>query len=191
MVATRADAESDDALMVRAGAGDRAACQRLVERHLRRIVTFAYCTLGNRSDAQDVAQEVFLRVWASAPRWKPDSGRFIGWLYRVALNLCRDHVGKKREALTGEPPEVADARPEPSLIVHAAQVNEQVGRALAALPEMQRVAVTLCHYQGLRNIEAAAVMDVSVAALESLLARGRRTLRAQLQPMAAALLGRE
>src|SRR4030095_134668 len=106
-------------------------------------------------------------------------------------NLCLDHLAKKRETITADLPEVADVRMEPSRAVHAAQVTAHVSRALAALPEMQRVAVALCHYQGLRNIEAAGVMDVSVEALESLLARGRRTLRTQLRPMADALLGRE
>jgi RNA polymerase sigma-70 factor (ECF subfamily) len=183
--------DSDDALMVRAGAGDRTACQRLVERHLSRIVTFAYCTTGHRGDAEDIAQEVFLRVWATAPRWQPAGGRFVAWLHRVAMNACLDLIAKRRERLAADPPDIADPRPEPSLAVHGAQIAAHVGRALASLPESQRIAVTLCHYQGLRNIEAAEVMNISVEALESLLARGRRTLRAQLQPMAAALLGRD
>src|SRR5436190_1131188 len=121
--------------MLRAGTGDRAACQLLVERHLARIVTFAHRTLGNRSDA-----------------------------------------------------ELADPRPEPSLALHGSEVASHVSAALATLPETQRIAVTLCHYQGLRNTEAAEIMSVSVEALESLLARGRRALRARLGAIAPALL---
>ncbi len=67
--------DSDEALMLRAGTGDRAACELLVERHLGRIVTFAHRTLGNRGDAEDAAQDVFLRVWSAAPRWRRGSGR--------------------------------------------------------------------------------------------------------------------
>jgi len=180
--------DSDEALMLRAGAGDRAACQLLVERHLRRVVAFAHRTLGNRSDAEDTAQDVFLRVWSAAPRWRRGSARFSTWLYRVAKNACLDRMAKKREIISEELPELADPRPEPSADIHTAEVARHVTAALARLPETQRMAVILCHYQGLRNIEAAEVLGVSVEALESLLARGRRALRAQLRSIAPALL---
>jgi RNA polymerase sigma-70 factor (ECF subfamily) len=183
--------DSDEALMVRAGTGDRAACQLLVERHLGWIVTFAHRTLGNGSDAEDAAQDVFLRVWATAPRWKTGPARFTTWLYRVAMNVCLDRIAKKRETTADGIPELADPRPEPSAAVHDSQVAHHVSAALAALPETQRIALTLCHYQGLRNTEAAEVMGVSVEALESLLARGRRTLRARLRALLPDLLGEE
>jgi RNA polymerase sigma-70 factor (ECF subfamily) len=183
--------DSDETLMLRAGTGDREACEQLVARHLGRVVTFAHRTLGNRSDAEEAAQDVFLRVWSAAPRWKLGSARFSTWLHRVAMNVCLDRIEKKREALPGELPEVADDRPEPLLALAASEVERHVGAALARLPEKQRVAVTLCHYQGLRNSEAAEVMGVSVDALESLLARARRAIRAQLRPIASALMGKE
>ena len=181
--------DSDETLMLRAGTGDRAACERLVERHLGRIVGFAQRTLGSRTDAEDAAQDVFLRVWAAAPRWRKGAARFGTWLYRVAMNVCLDRLAKKRETLTDELPEIVDPGPEPLVALHAAQVGQHVNAALATLPETQRIAVTLCHYQGLRNSEAAEVMGVSVEALESLLARGRRTMRAHLRPVAPALMG--
>src|SRR5437867_986876 len=177
--------------MLRVGTGDRAACQLLVERHLGRIVTFARRTLGNRSDAEDAGQDVFLRVWAAAPRWRVSHARFTTWLYRVAMNVCLDRIAKKRETHADKLPELADPHPEPSVALHASQVARHVSAALAALPETQRIAVTLCYYQGLRNSEAAEVMGVSVDALESLLARGRRAMRASLRPVAPALLGTE
>jgi RNA polymerase sigma-70 factor (ECF subfamily) len=187
-VPRRAD-ESDEALILRAGAGDRAACQRLVERHLGRMVAFTQRTLGNRSDAEDAAQDVFLRVWSAAGSWKLGHARFTTWLYRVAMNVCLDRIAKKRETTGEDLPEPADPRPGPSDVAHASEVAGHVRGALAALPETQRIAVTLCHYQGLRNVEAAEVMGVSVEALESLLARGRRTLHARLLPLAPSLLG--
>src|SRR3989442_1126707 len=159
-----------------AGTGDREACERLVERHLGRIVTFAHRTLGNRSDAEDAAQDVFLRVWSAAPRWKRGSARFSTWPYRVAMNVCLDRIAKKRETTADDLPELADPRPEPSLALHGSEVASHVSAALATLPETQRIAVTLCHYQGLRNTEAAEIISVSVEALEALLARGRRAL---------------
>jgi len=180
--------DSDEALMLRAGTGDRAACQLLVERHLARIVTFAHRTLGNRSDAEDAAQDVFLRVWSAAPRWKRGAARFSTWLYRVAMNVCLDRLAKKHETTAEDLAELADPRPEPSLALHGSEVASHVSAALATLPETQRIAVTLCHYQGLRNTEAAEIMSVSVEALESLLARGRRALRARLRAIAPALL---
>src|SRR5262245_33065435 len=155
--------------MLRAGAGDRAACARLVERHLVRMVAFAQRVLGSRADAEDITQEVFLRVWAAAPRWRRGQARFATWLHRVAMNACLDRLAKKRE-VTGEPlPDFADTRPDPGAAVEAAEVANRVNAAIARLPESQRIAVTLCHYQGFRNIEAAEIMAVSIEALESLL----------------------
>jgi RNA polymerase sigma-70 factor (ECF subfamily) len=181
---------SDELLMLRAGKGDRAACGTLVERHLDRVVTFAFRMLGNRSDAEDTAQEVFLRVWAAARSWRGGS-RFTTWLHRVAANVCLDRLGRAREVPTAELPEQVDPRPDPSTAAHAADVSQHVQAALALLPPMQRLAVTLCHCEGLRNVEAAAIMEISIEALESLLARGRRSMRAQLRPMATALIGKD
>ncbi len=184
---------SDEDLMMQVGKGDRAACQALVERHLPRVVTFAQRMLGNRSDAEDAAQEVFMRVWAAAAGWRGGS-RFTTWLHRVAANVCLDRiakVSKMRDVPTADVPEIMDPAPGPSAAAHASDVSRHVQDALATLPATQRLAVTLCHSEGLRNVEAAAIMEISIDALESLLARGRRALRARLQPMAAALIGKE
>jgi RNA polymerase sigma-70 factor (ECF subfamily) len=180
--------ESDEALMIAVGRGDAAACRILVERHLGRIVTFAQRMLGNRSDAEDAAQEVFLRVWAAAAGWRGGS-RFTTWLHRVAANVCLDRISKGREVPTAELPELVDPGPDPSAAAQSDDVTRHVQAALAALPATQRLAVTLCHCEGLRNVEAAAIMEISVEALESLLARGRRAMRGRLKPMAAALIG--
>ncbi len=174
--------------MLRVGRGDGDACRLLVERHLGRVVAFAARVLGSPSDAEDVAQEVFARVWTSAGAWQP-SARFTTWLHRVALNLCLDRLARRREAALDEAAEPVDPRPTPARRLEEAEVTRVVGREIAALPERQRIALTLCHYQGLRNDEAAEIMDVTIDALESLLARARRTLRARLQPLAPELLG--
>ena len=180
--------DADDVLMLRAGRGDRVACQVLVERHLGRTTSFAQRMLGTRTDAEDAAQEVFLRVWSAAPRWKAGTARFTTWLHRVAMNVCLDRIARRRET-TQEIPDVADDRAQPPEALAETDTARHVRAALATLPDTQRAAVTLCHFQGLRNDEAAEVLGVSIEALESLLARGRRALRAQLRLIAPALLG--
>ena len=172
--------EADETLMRRVARGDQEACRALVERHLGRIVAFAARTLGNATDAEDVAQEVFLRLWTNARRWEPRA-RLGTWLHRIALNLCLDRIARRREAPLDAAPEPVDPAPSVVTLLERAALGQRVNAELAALPPQQRIAIVLCHYQGLRNIEAAEVMDVSVEALESLLARGRRTLRAKLR----------
>src|SRR5262249_23312401 len=120
--------------MLRAGAGDRRACEQLVERHLGRVVALAQRILGSRSEAEDTAQDVFLRVWAAAPRWRHGAARFSTWLHRVAMNACLDRLAKKREVAGDELPDLADARPGPSAAVAAAELARHVNDALARLP---------------------------------------------------------
>jgi RNA polymerase sigma-70 factor (ECF subfamily) len=175
--------DPDFDLVVRAGRGDPAAAQALVARKLPRITGLAARMLGDPVEAEDVAQETFLRAWKQAPRWKEGSARFDTWLHRVALNLCYDRLRRRREQPTAEPPEQTDTGAAPDRGLLAADVGRRVAAALQALPERQREAVVLCHYQELGNIEAAGVMEVSVEALESLLARGRRSLRAALKDL--------
>ena len=136
--------------------------------------------LGDPREAEDVAQETFLRAWKQAPRWTPGAARFDTWLHRVALNLCYDRLRRRREIVTAEPPDRADEGPGPDRGLQARDAGRRVNAALQALPARQREAIVLCHYQELGNIEAASLMGVSVEALESLLGRGRRALRAAL-----------
>ena len=181
--------DPDEMLMLRVGRGDHDACRILVERHLGRLVAFAGRILGNPVDAEDVAQDVFVRVWRGASAWLPQRARLTTWLHRVALNLCLDRLARRRrEGPLDGVPEPPDPGPPPAVLLDQQALGARVNRELAGLPPQQRIAITLCHYQGLGNIEAADVMDVSVSALESLLARGRRTLRERLRPLAADLL---
>ncbi|MDB5494452.1 MAG: polymerase sigma-70 factor, subfamily [Phenylobacterium sp.] len=177
------ETDPDEALLARVAEGDPAAVRALVARKLPRLMSLAQRMLGEASEAEDVAQETFLRVWKQAPRWRPGRAKFDTWLHRVALNLCYDRLRRRREIVTDEPPEQADPGPSPDRGLEARDVASRVSRALAALPDRQREAIVLCHYQELGNIEAAAVMGVSVEALEGLLGRGRRALRAALADM--------
>lgn len=175
--------------MRRAGRGDPAAIQALVARKLPRMLALAGRMLGDPAEAEDVAQEAMIRAWRQAPKWRPGKARFDTWLHRVALNLCYDRLRRRREVPTEAPPDRPDDGPGPDRGLLAADVGLRVDRALAALPERQREAVVLCHYQELTNIEAAALMSVSVEALESLLSRGRRALRRALADLAPGVEG--
>ena len=173
-------ADPDEDLVRRVGQGDPAAIQAMVARKLPRMLALAHRMLGDAAEAEDVAQEVMLRAWKQAPGWTPGQARFDTWLHRVGLNLCYDRLRRRREVTTATPPDQPDTGPAPDRGLLAADVGARVDAALTRLPDRQREAIVLCHYQELTNIEAAALMAVSVEALESLLSRGRRALRLAL-----------
>ena len=180
--------EADGELMRRAGIGDAGAFRVLLDRHLRPITVFAYRMLGESAEAEDVAQETFLKLWRQAPRWRAEA-RATTWLHRVAHNLCLDRLRARRTVRFAYAPDPPDRAPGPLGDHHRRQVSRAVDSALAALPPRQRAAITLVHHQELSQAQAAAVMGVSVEALESLLARGRRALRERLSPLRHDLLG--
>ena len=144
------------------------------------MLALAQRMLGDASEAEDVAQEAMLRAWKQAPRWRPGKAKFDTWLHRVGLNLCYDRLRRRRETPTETPPDRPDDGPAPDAGLLSAELGVRVDAALKRLPERQREAIVLCHYQELSNIEAADLMSVSIEALESLLSRGRRALRQSL-----------
>lgn len=176
--------DPDEELVRRVGQGDPAAIQAMVARKLPRMLALAQRMLGDPVEAEDVAQEAMLRAWKQAPRWQPGKAKFDTWLHRVGLNLCYDRLRRRREVPTEAPPDRPDEGPAPDRGLLAAELGVRVDAALRRLPERQREAIVLCHYQELSNIEAADLMKISVEALESLLSRGRRALRQALADMA-------
>lgn len=176
--------DPDEELLARVGRGDPAAVRALMARKLPRLLGLAGRMLGDQAEAEDVAQEAFLRAWKQAPNWRPGQARFDTWLHRVALNLCYDRLRRRREIAVETPPERPDEGPAPDRGLQARDVGDRVAAAMRGLPDRQREAIVLCHYQELSNIEAAGLMGVSVEALESLLSRGRRALRSALSDMA-------
>lgn len=178
--------DPDEALLAGVGRGDPSAVRTLLDRRLPRILALARRMLNDTGEAEDVAQETFLRAWRQARSWTPGQARFDTWLHRVALNLCYDRLRRRREVVTDTPPEQVDTGPAPDAGLMRADLSKRVEAALAALPARQREAIVLCHHQGLGNIEAAQLMEISVEALESLLGRGRRALKASLADLAGA-----
>ena len=176
--------DPDEDLVLRVGAGDPAAVRALVARKSARLLGLAQRMLGDLAEAEDVTQEAFMRAWKQAPNWRPGAAKFDTWLHRVTLNLCYDRLRRRREVVMETPPDRADEAPGPERGLEAHDTGRLVARAMQALPDRQREAIVLCHYQDMGNIEAAALMGVSVEALESLLGRGRRALRTALADVA-------
>ena len=173
--------DPDGELVAGVAAGEPRAARVLVDRHLQRMVNVARRVLGNQADAEEVAQEVFLRAWKQAPKWKPGGAKFETWMTRVALNLCYDRLRKKREITGDNIPELADDAADPNEALQQKELAGRVNEALQRLPDRQRTAIVLCHTHGYSNIEAAEAMEISVEAIESLLSRGRRKLKELLR----------
>jgi len=173
--------DPDADLVLRVGRGDRAAAAELMARHLPKMLALARRMLPDPSEADDAVQDAFIQLWTHAARWEPGRAKFGTWLYRVTLNKCYDRLRRRPTGRLEEAAEVADPAPGPDAGLQNAALTVQIEAALAALPERQRAAIQLCHYQGCGNIEAAEILGISVEALESLLARGRRTLRGRLE----------
>jgi RNA polymerase sigma factor (sigma-70 family) len=174
----------DEALLVLYANGDPAAARELASRHLPRVMGFAARMLGgDRAEAEDVAQEAMLRLWRIAPEWRQGEAKVSTWLYRVVTNLCTDRLrGKKRRRAVGldDAPDVEDgARSVEATLVENDRINA-LHAALETLPDRQRQAVVLRHIEGLTNPEIAEVMEIGVEAVESLTARGKRSLTAAM-----------
>ena len=172
------DPDAED--VAKAGRGDRDAAARLIGRHAPKLLTVARRMLASQAEAEDVLQDVFLRLWTHAARWQPGRAKFETWLYRVMLNQCYDRLRRRPTQPLEAAAEIADETISADTGLEQAALGRDVTRALEQLPERQRAAILLCHIQGAGNIEAAEIMGLSVEALESLLARGRRTLRVLL-----------
>jgi len=172
--------DPDTDLVVRVGKGDRMAAQALMARHSPAMLALARRMLSGQAEAEDCGQEAFLKVWTHAAKWQPGKAKFETWLYRVVLNQCYDRLRKKVPEPLEAAADVADGADPPDRALEVADLAFAVDAALKTLPERQRAALLLCHYQERGNVEAAEMLGVSVEALESLLARGRRTLRLKL-----------
>ena len=178
----------DFALMEGIGKGDHAAFRELVERHQLAVIGTVAKMLGNPSEAEDIAQQVFLRIWRNAKRYRPDA-KFTTYLFTITRNLVFNETrrrSRKKEVSSDErgenPHQIIAANPDrqPDAALLQAELQRAVDAAIAALPESQRMAVVLRRYEQLSYGEIAEVLDLSVSAVKSLLFRARMTLRESL-----------
>ena len=189
----------DEELMAAVISGDRSAYQALVRRHLKPISHYALRLLGDRGESEDIAQETFLRLWTNAAKWDPAKAKLTTWLHRITHNLCIDFLRKQKRvsleasfdsetnSTESRSNEFTDAiqdcaetaKNSDDEVAQEAEIRA-LSRALGTLPEAQRSALLLCYFQGFSNKEAADILSCTVQALESLIARAKRGLRAQL-----------
>lgn len=172
--------DHDSALLVAFANGDMQAARDLTARLAPRALGQAARMLADRAEAEDVTQEALLRLWRTAPEWRQGEARVSTWLYRVVANLCTDRLRKRRALGLDQIAEPADPRPSVLDLMQRDAQLRALSDALAAMPERQAQAVALRHLEGLGNPQIAAIMDISTEAVESLTARGKRTLSAIL-----------
>lgn len=193
MGSVAATLDYDAQLMIRVKQGDGVSFGLLLEKHRSSVIYFLYRMVQNQAVAEELAQEVFLRVYRSRATYEP-TARFTTWLFRIAthlaLNSLRDGKNERAEArLDAETPEsaarqVSDARPSvEQVMVHRARL-EEVRQAIAALPEKQRAAVLMHKYEEMDYSQIAQALACSESAVKSLLFRAYETLRARLAHMA-------
>lgn len=179
---------SDEALLIAYANGDRQAAGDLTRRLLPRVLGQAARMIGDRAEAEDVAQEAMMRLWRIAPDWRRGEAQVTTWLYRVTANLCTDRLRKSgRHMPLDAVPDPPDPSPGPVAAMAADARAEALEAALMELPDRQRQAVILRHIDGLSNPEIARIMDIGVEAVESLTARGKRKLAALLLPQKSEL----
>ncbi len=180
--------EIDFVLMERIGGGDHAAFRDLVERHQNAVIGTVAKMLGNASESEDIAQQVFLRIWRNAKRYRPEA-KFTTYLFTITRNLVFNETrrkSRKKEVSADEREENSnllieaspDRQPDSELL--QAELQRAVDDAIASLPEAQRMAVVLRRYEQLSYEEIAGVLNLSVSAVKSLLFRARTSLREAL-----------
>lgn len=187
-------ADADAELMRRVKRGDMRAFAELVDKYQQPVMNLLARTLRDETEAEDLAQIVFVQVFKSADRYR-ESAKFTTWLFTIARNLCLNEIRRRArhpaESLDGPPTEHADQPARqyedrkvfspPDALLHS-ELEEKIEEALATLPENQRTALLLCRQEELSYEEIATVLGCSVAATKSLIHRGRETLKQKLKP---------
>lgn len=189
-----ANLDPDAALMLRVKQGDAAAFAQLVDKYKRPVMNLAYRTVRDLTEAEDIAQNVFVQVYKSAGRYEP-TAKFSTWLFTIARNLCLNEIRRRSRhpaesldqthAEADDQPlhQIADNRvaSPPEQLLHG-ELEDKIAQALAELPENQRTALLLCRQEDLSYEEIAEVLGCSLSATKSLIHRGRETLKLKLKP---------
>jgi RNA polymerase sigma-70 factor (ECF subfamily) len=177
--------QDDEALMQLVAKGHKLAFNCLVQRHLPRACAIASRIGGSPAEAEDIAQDAFIKVWTSAPSWQPGKSKFTTWFYRIVMNAGIDRYRARRAAGMAADIEdwdiVPDTGADTARHTQLAEEMRALARAISKLPEKQRVAVLLCYRQERTNPEAAAIMGIHIKSLEGLLSRARKALKEELK----------
>lgn len=177
-----AQQDSDDDLIARFAAGDQNAARMLTARLTPGVLALARRMLGDQAEAEDVAQEAMLRLWKIASDWEPGRAKPSTWLFQVARNLCTDRLRRRRGTGLDAIDEPADETPSVPEQMMTADRATALNAAILKLPERQRMALHLRHFEDRSNVEIAQIMDTTVEAIESLTGRAKRSLAALLLP---------
>jgi len=169
----------DEELMLAVAKGDLGAFDELVLRHQRFVWGIAFRFLGGPAEAEDIAQEAFLKLLKAVPRYRPTAG-FRTYLYRIVSRLCIDYARKKRPIPTDGLSERSDRSPNSAEALAIKERDTEIRLAIGALPARQRMAVILKYYEGLTYGEIARAMGTTVKAVERLLGRARTILQSTL-----------
>lgn len=178
---------SDEALLALFALGDQSAARALTARMLPGVFALARRMLNDNAEAEDVAQEAMIKLWKIAPVWREGEAKISTWLYRISANLCTDRLRKRRTVGLDQVAEKVDESPsvEARLIENDRAAALRI--AMDQLPERQKLALNLRHFEELSNPEIADILETSVEAVESLLGRARRALAGILAPKRAEL----
>jgi len=186
--------DPDNELMSRVGSGDKGAFKQLVERNQRTVTGIIYRYTGNHHDVEDLAQDIFLKIYKAAPRYVPRA-QFKTWLYKVVAHHCFNYFRslKRRSFITAynqslpedDNPPVSCAGAEgtqPEHLLHQQELRRDLTRALSELPDRQRMALILHRFEDLSYKEIATVLGCSLSAVESLIFRAMSSLKEKLNP---------
>lgn len=167
--------KTDAALVTLVAKSDQGAFEELLNRHQKAVYVFAFCLLRNALDAEDISQEVFIRLYRVSGYYQ-SRARLRTYLLRITRNLCIDHIRKKYpETMNNLPETVCSETPFNRL--YSAELGKQIEDVMSDLPERQRAAIHLRHVQDMSYQEIADTLDITIKAVESLLTRARRTFR--------------
>ena len=173
----RLDQLNDEDIMLLIKDHNHDAFSVLVNRHSERFYALSYRTLFNQSDAEDIVQDSFLKIWRQPELWKPHKNtQFTTWFYRIIINACLDHNKKKSSQELSLELERSDIE-DPICAINQRSRLSEIEEGLLSLPERQRLALNLCFYEGLSNQQAANIMDIRIKALQSLIMRGKAALK--------------
>ena len=172
---------SNNALLVAYANGTQEAAQILTDRLMPKIFSQAFHRIQNKADAEDITQEALLRLWRIAPNWQKDNAKVSTWVYRVVSNLCIDYLKRKQQERLDLIEEPSDNYPHMTDVMQDQLRANALYKALAKLPVRQREAVSMRHLEGMSNPEIADNLELSIEAVESLIARGKRALSDSLQ----------